>query len=68
MSRAEKLMRLIKKSAAKIDDCFDMQAEDVRNICENSNDKYDMVYNGFLYGYTQGMKAKTAEISAEVAS
>ena len=62
MARVRNTMQLINGSIGKIDVRYDMYAENIRDILNNSRDNFELICNGFRFGYLQGMKAAKAEM------
>lgn len=62
MSSCKDIMEKIKAVTETIKPCYDMSIRDMRDIYDNSSDSYDLICNGFCYGYMQGMKAAKAEM------
>lgn len=68
MARVKNTMQLIKSSIGKIHPKYDLCSNNVQDIFEGSNDPYDLISNGFRFGYLQGMKAaKAKQVKSEVA-
>lgn len=67
MSRVRNTLQLIERSAGSINARYDLCAENITDIHKASNDAYDMICNGFRFGYMQGMKAAKAEMKARAA-
>lgn len=61
MGRVKNTMGLIRISRGKINTQFDMAVNNINDIRDNSNDDFDLIRNGFLFGYIQGMKAAKVE-------
>jgi hypothetical protein len=68
MSRVKSTMQLIQNTISKIDNRYDMCAGNVNDIYNASRDSYELICNGFRFGYAQGMKAARAEQKARAAS
>lgn len=62
MARVRNTMKLIKQSVGFINGKYDMCVENMDDIRRESNDSYDLICNGFRFGYMQGMKAAKAEM------
>lgn len=62
MARVKNTMWLIEKSIGKIRPGYDMRVSNLQDILEESKDPYDLIVNGFRFGYMQGMKAAKAEM------
>lgn len=56
------IMKEIEAITGTIKPCYDISIWNARTIYNNSKDSYDLVLNGFRYGYLQGMKAAKAEM------
>lgn len=59
------MQNIIEKSKlmiGKINPRYDMQIKEIDEICKNSENPIDMIYDGFRFGYLQGMKAAKAEM------
>ena len=65
MARVKNTMQLIEASIGKINGQYDMCAENVEDIRNASHDFYDLICNGFRFGYIQGMKAAKAEMNRD---
>lgn len=57
MAKVKNTMELIRKTVGKIDTNYDMTAQNMTDIANASNEKFDLISNGFRFGYIQGMKA-----------
>ena len=57
MAKVKNTMELIRKTVGKIDTNYDMTAQNMSDIANASNEKFDLISNGFRFGYIQGMKA-----------
>lgn len=55
-------MELIEKSYGKINPNYDMYVRNIGDIESASKDSYDLICNGFRFGYMQGRKAAMAEM------
>lgn len=62
VARVRNTMKLIRQSIGTINDKYDMCAENIDDIRRESNNSYDLICNGFRFGYMQGMKAAKAEM------
>lgn len=62
MAKVKNTMKLINSSIRKINNNYDMTVQNVRDIADASNEKYDLIVYGFRFGYIQGMKAAKAEM------
>ena len=60
--RVKNTIQLIEKSIEHIDNRFDMSAENIIDISNKSKNSYELVCNGFRFGYMQGMKAAKAQM------
>ena len=54
-------MNLVRKAKFVIDTKYDIYANNVDDINRESDSTFDMILNGFNFGYMQGMKAARAE-------
>ena len=54
-------MNLVRKAKFVIDTKYDIYANNVDDIYRESDSTFDMILNGFNFGYMQGMKAAKAE-------
>ena len=54
-------MNLVRKAKFVIDTKYDIYANNVDDIYRESDSTFDMILNGFNFGYMQGMKAARAE-------
>ena len=57
MGKVKNTMELIRKTVGKIDSNYDMTVQNMTDIANASNEKFDLISNGFRFGYIQGMKA-----------
>ncbi len=57
MTKTGNTMQVIKESFRCIEDRYDMHADNVEDTCNESSSFYDLIVNGFHFGYMQGMKA-----------
>ena len=57
MAKVKNTMELIRKTVGKIDTNYDMTAQNMSDIANASNEKFDLISNGFRFRYIQGMKA-----------
>ena len=55
-------MNLVRKAKFVIDTKYDIYSRNVDDIYRESDSTFDMILNGFNFGYMQGMKAARAEI------
>lgn len=67
MSRCEDIMEAIKSTTESISPCYDMSIRNMKDIYENSKNSYDLIFNGFRFGYLQGMKAAKDEMKGGAA-
>ena len=66
MSRFKNIMQTIDSSSKLINTRYGASFNDVNTIVNNSNGDIDKVYNGFIFGYLQGLKAARAEMKGGV--
>lgn len=59
MSRID-TMKLIQKTSGVINKYYDARIQNFLDIRDNSTGTYDLIRNGFIFGYAQGMKAAEA--------
>lgn len=57
MAKVKNTMKLINSTLGKIDEYYDMTIENMNDIVDASNEKFDLISYGFRFGYAQGMKA-----------
>ncbi len=57
MRKAGNTLQVIKESFRYMEDRYDMHADNVEDIRNASSSFYDLIVNGFRFGYMQGMKA-----------
>lgn len=62
MLRTKNTMKLINDSVGKISSNYDIAAQNIQDIADASNNKWDLITYGFRFGYIQGMKAARAEM------
>ena len=56
------VMKAIIENRGKINTRYALDILGVNEILENSRDSWNLVYNSFVFGYAQGMKAAKKEI------
>lgn len=61
MAETVNTMQVIEESLKHIDDRYDMRADNVEDIRKASSNFYELIANGFRFGYMQGMKAEKAK-------
>lgn len=57
LSMERSIINEINKTVGKINPIYDMEARDFEEIKKHSKNTYDLIYNSFRFGYSQGMKA-----------
>ena len=62
MAVVRKTMDLVEKSQGNINPNYYMYASNIEDIEKASNNIYEMICNGFRFGYMQGRKAAMAEM------
>lgn len=62
MATIKNTMNLIRKTVGNVNILYDMTPRNIIDILNSSDDSWDLVCNGFYFGYTQGMKAAKAEM------
>ncbi len=62
MAKVKNTMKLVASSLKQINPNYDLHSENIKDIFESSNNVYDLICNGFIFGYMQGMKAVKAEL------
>lgn len=62
MARVKDVMQLIGETRGTVDTRYDMCANHIVDIKNQSNDFYDLICNGFIFGYAQGMKAAKSKM------
>lgn len=62
MGRIQNAMKVVETSIGKINTAYEMSVDNIAEIYEASNDSFEMICNGFKFGYMQGMKAAKAEM------
>lgn len=67
MGRKGNAMELVRKSTGRINDRYDMTITDMNSIMGASRDAWDLICNGFRFGYLQGMEAARAEMRKQSA-
>ena len=55
------VMKTISDTRGKINPRYDATAQDLELIADKSRNLYELICNGFRFGYAQGYKARTAE-------
>ena len=68
MAKVKDVMKLIEETKITLDARYDMSMEHIIEIQNQSNSFFELVNNGFLLGYAQGMKAAKAEIKKAVSN
>lgn len=56
------IVKLIEKANDCIEDRYDLSVRNMNEIYQSSSDAYDMICNGFRFGYMQGLKAAEARM------
>ena len=56
------VMKVIEENKRKINTRYDLNVLGVNEILNNSTNSLDLIYNGFVFGYIQGIKASKAEM------
>ena len=67
MSGVRNTMRLVESALEQVDVRYDIRAENIKDIYAASNNPFDMICKGFMFGYMQGVKATRAKQKARVA-
>ena len=62
MARVKDTMKFIESSIGRINPLYDMLAQNIDDIYRASSDSFDMICNGFRFGYMQGMKAARTKV------
>lgn len=62
MARVKNTMKLVESAVGVINIRYDLCAENIIDIKDASQDIYDLIRNGFRFGYMQGLKAAKAEM------
>ena len=62
MARVKNTMKVVASSLKVINANYDLYAENIKDIYAKSNNVYDLICNGFRFGYMQGMKAAKAQL------
>lgn len=55
-------MNVINSTRGTINRYYDANLRDLLTIRDNAKGEYDLIYDGFVFGYAQGMKAAKAEM------
>lgn len=55
-------MKAISNTVGKISRYYDMSIKNMQDILKASHSDYDLICNGFRFGYAQGMRAAKAEM------
>lgn len=55
-------MKLVQSAESHIDVRYDMYSQNINDIKDGSENIFEMIVNGFRFGYMQGMKAARAEM------
>ena len=61
MARVKNTMELIQRSVGHVNTRYDLHFDNVNDIINGSANQFDLIVNGFRFGYMQGMKAAQAE-------
>ena len=61
MGRIVNTLQLVDKAIGNINSRYDIYSKNVDDIANISNNYYDLIVNGFRFGYMQGMKAAQAK-------
>lgn len=62
MARVKNTMKLVNSSLKVINDNYDLYVENIKDIYVASDNVFDLICNGFRFGYMQGMKVAKAEL------
>lgn len=62
MARVKNTMKLVEKSIGCIDAKYDMSIANILDIQKSSMCTYDLIVNGFRFGYMQGLKASESKM------
>ena len=65
MGRIVNTFSLIEQAKSNINSRYDIWTRNVEDIANTSTNTYELIVNGFRFGYMQGMKAAQAERRAE---
>lgn len=66
MARIVNTFQLIEQAKSSINSRYDIWPRNVADIADKSETSYDLIVNGFRFGYMQGMKAAKAGRKKEV--
>ena len=58
MGRPVNSIKLINETKGKINSHYDACVNDILEIKNSTNNKFDMICNAFVFGYAQGVKAQ----------
>lgn len=58
MARPVNTLKLIKNTKGKINRGYILSIDNIVELKSNSRDIYDLIYNTFIFGYAQGVKAQ----------
>lgn len=61
MGRIVNTSQLIEQAIGNINSRYDIYSKNVEDIANISHNYYDLIVNGFRFGYMQGLKAAQAE-------
>lgn len=61
MGRIVNTFQLIEQAKGNINSRYDIWPKNINDIAGESHNYYDLIVNGFRFGYMQGMKAAQAE-------
>lgn len=62
----KKTMEIISNISGHINQEYNLYTNNIKDIYNASNNAYELICNGFTFGYEQGMKAAKAEIRKAV--
>lgn len=62
MARVRNTMKLIERAIQCENDRYTLCMHNIKDIVEASTSQYDLISNGFYFGYMQGMKAAKTEM------
>ena len=62
MARVKNTMKLIASYLKQANGNYALYANNIEDIYKISNTPCELIYNGFRFGYMQGMKAAKAEL------
>lgn len=68
MAEVKNAMALVEQGKKQLNPLYTMTFDNIHEIKDSSEDNFDLLCNGFYFGYMQGMKAAKAEMKRKGAN